>query len=237
LSAVRDLTWLPASVCREICQETEGVLSAWAQAWELPEACAVECVAVASGAPNSRDFVDLLDELPNSWRQALAHELFKFDAKGSALVDAVIQRVIDPLQRELRDAFVAVASAREDPVPLGDLGVRVTVELLGQRCGFELMCAQLRAAGKLKATAPAALQGVNFERAFAATPVPLVVELGHAGVSFEELMQLAPGDVLLLNEALDTPLRVLSPNSAFVLRAHLGAASNLPQRAVRCLAS
>jgi len=237
LSTVRRLTWLPGSICEEIATQVVGLLSHWAAEWNLPVPAPVRCEPVAADAAFAHDLVDLLGEPLPAWKQVLAHALFKFDAHGSRLVNAVVERMIASLQQRLLHAFGADQSIAEADGPLGEQGIQVVAEVLGQRCGFALTNAQLRASGKLKFPASQALPGVSFESALADTPVRLIAELGKADVSVDELMHLAPGDVLLLRESLDSPLRVLAPGSALELSAHLGAITNPPQRALRWLAS
>lgn len=237
MSTVRRLTWLPAAICEETAAQVGGLLSSWAAEWNVPVPGPVRCEPVAADAAFARDLVDLLGEPVPAWKQALAHALFKLAAPGSRLVDTVVERVIASLQQRLLQAFGADRSIAEAHGPLGDQGIQVVAEVLGQRCGFALTNAQLRASGKLKFPASQTLSSVSFESALADTPVGLLAELGKADVSVDELMQLAPGDVLLLRESLDSPLRVLAPDSALELSAHLGALSNPPRRALRWLAS
>lgn len=232
------ITWLPAQICGAIAEEFSQLVSVWAAAWDLPEPEAVRSAPVSVSIPVALDVVDLLAELPAPWKQSIGRALFKFDSAGSPLVQAVVKRAVESLQSSLREAFsVEEASDAETPSALGDQGIQVSLEILGLRCGLLLSCGQLFGSGRLQLPKSEALPAVNFERALANAPVSLVAELGRADVGFEELMQLAPGDVLLLKQTLDTPLRVRSPGSLLELRAHLGAAAGLPKRAVRCLAS
>ncbi|WP_457323211.1 FliM/FliN family flagellar motor switch protein [Roseateles sp. P5_E11] len=237
MSSVRRLTWLPEAICGEIAQEVGGLLSSWTVRWNVPAPGPVQCQPVAAGATDALDFVDLLGEPSPAWKQSLAQALFSFDAHGSPLVGVVVQRVIASLQLQVREVFGVKPAAAEEHGPLGDQGIRIAVDMLGQRCGFVMTCAQLRASGRLKSPAPEALPKVNLEQALADTPVPLMAELGKADINVEELMQLAPGDVLLLKESLDAPLRVLAPGSSLELSGHLGTIANPPQRALRWLAS
>ncbi|WP_457447627.1 FliM/FliN family flagellar motor switch protein [Roseateles sp. P5_E4] len=170
-------------------------------------------------------------------KKSIAQALFKFDLLGSSIAAEVIRRVTEPLTARLVGHFVPERMGGEESGPLGDWGAHVTVELLGHRCGFVLTCAQLRASGRLGVPANPPLPGVHLEHALAQVQVPLVAQLGRADINLDELMQLAPGDVLLLKETLDEPLRVIAPGSSLELSAHLGTFANPPQRAVRWLAS
>jgi hypothetical protein len=237
LTAIQVLAWLPAALCGEIAKEVDGLLSSWAATWGLSAPSAVKCEPIAAGAAEPHGFIDLLAAPSADLKKAIAQALFKFDLLGSPVVDEVIRRATEPLARQLLESFGPQPLDGGEHGLLGDLGVHVAVQLLGQRCGFSLTCARLRACGKLVVPAAQPLTGVNLEHALAEVSVPLVAELGRADINLDELMQLAPGDVLLLRETLDAPLRVVAPGSALALSAHLGAISDPPQRAVRWLAS
>lgn len=237
MSSVHSLTWLPDAIHQEVATDADRALAEWAQEWNLPAPQMVECATVAASATGGFRGIDLRGAPPVDWNQALARALFGFDAAASPLVAAVVLRVIGSLQARLSKAFGATAASGTEPAPLGDRGVFVKVDLFGQGCGFELSCAQLRACGRLKPVASQALSRVNLEKALAHVPVPLVAELGKANVNIQELLQLQLGDVLLLNQSLDTPLRVFAPGSSLELTANLGMVADPPQRAVRWLAS
>lgn len=237
MSAIQNLAWVPASVCGAVARDVDGVLSRWAAAWGLPQPMPVHCEPLAAAAPIPRDFIDLMAAPSQDLRQSFSQALFKFDAPGSAVIDNVTRRVALALTRELGETFSSKSVSEEVHGPLGHQGVLVLVELLGQRCGLLLTCAQLRAGGKLAMPRARPMPGVNLERALADVAVPLVAELGRADVNLDELMQLVPGDVLLLRETLDAPLRMVAPGSELALSAHLGAICNPPRRAVRWLAS
>lgn len=237
MSAFQALVWLPAAVCGDVASATDDVLSRWAETWGLPPPRPGHCEALEAGAEALQGLIDLRCAATPELKKALALALFKFDVTGSAVGDAVTEKVAEALANQLVEMFAAAPGGDEEQSPLGHQGVRVVVELLGLRCGFALTLAQLRACARLVAPPPPGIAGVNLEVALAEIAVPLVAELGRAEIDLNELMQLAPGDVLLLKEKLDMPLRVVAPGSALELAAELGAASSTCRRAVRWLAS
>lgn len=237
MKPVRRITWLPEAVGEALAGEVDRLLGDWAAAWGIANPGAARVAFVRAGDGGMHDVVDLLSDLPTSWKRALAQALFRFDAYGPSLVDAVLDTVVMALRSRLRTAFGDAPTPDALPMPIGHAGALVIVEVLGQRSGFVLSCAQLQACGKLSLPTPEALGVVDIEHALAGVPVPLTVELGRADVNLEELMQLSPGDVLVLNESLNSPLRVVSPGSSLALPAHLGSSSTSASRAVRWLPS
>lgn len=235
MKPAQSITWLPEAVGEDLAAEVDRLLSDWAAPWGIASPGPARVALVPAGDGGMHDVVDLLSDLPTSWKRALAQSLFRFDAYGSPLVDGVLDTVVTALRSCLRAAFGESAVPDPSPMSIGHAGVRVTVELLGQQSGFVLSCAQLQASGKLKRPTPEALGAVDIEHALSGVPVPLTAELGRAEVNLEELMQLSPGDVLLLHERLDSPLRVVSPGSSLALPAHLGLSSLSARRAVRWL--
>ena len=125
----------------------------------------------------------------------------------------------------------AAAASPADALP-GHAGLLCRFDWL--QCSFEqrLSCAQLRASDWLKhPTCSPTLPRVDLERALAGTPVPLVARVGSAVVNAGDLLHLAPGDILLLSEPVEEPLRVSSPGSDLNLRALLGSTAGLAGQA------
>jgi hypothetical protein len=144
------------------------------------------------------------------------------------------------LQDALRQRFRTASPQPFTPARVGHGGIEVCFELLGSRFSIVLDLAELQSGGWLAATPPRQLPVVAFERAVHDVPVPLTARLGHASASVTDILQLRPGDILLLNETLDAPLQVASPGSPLQLAAHLGAcavSSTPARRAMRWLAS
>lgn len=229
------ITWLPESICDEVVSEVDRELTCWADAWGIAKPGMVRAERVPALESVAPEFVDLLAEWPVAWKRELAQSLFKLDVDGSTLIDAVLVAVIAALQTRLRAVFGSAPASDDVSVPVGHAGVLVIVEVLGHPSGLMLSCAQLKACGKLRRPTPVALGTVDMERALAGLPVRLTAELGRVEVSLEELMHLAIGDVLLLKEAIDSPLRVRSPGSPLMLPAHLGRSSASASRALRWL--
>lgn len=236
MTAAHRLCWLPAAVCAEVAATLQDMLAHWTSTWGLPSAGQVDARLLGAGEAPPPDGSNLHEPESTGWRDAIARALFERASGESAVIDGVVRRVADQLDQQLRGRFPPNSSKPRPGLP-GHRGLRARVDLLGQSCWLELGCTELGAAGWLKPAALAPLSPVDLESAASRLPVALVAELGRASVAVSELVQLAPGDVLLLEETLDAPLRVVSAGSAFVLPAQLGAIANPPRRAARWLAS
>ncbi len=236
MSTTQSILWLPESLCDQLAAELQDLFNTWAKEWGLPAPAPVRLHRVPVGAsPLPADAVDLLAPPSTAWRNALAQAVFKTRI-DSPVVEGVVQRMVARLQKPLRSSFAPQITAddqcasRQRP---GHEGICVSIELLGQHTGMFLSNAQLTHAGRLPRPATRSLAAVNFEAAMASLPVPLIAELGRASLSVSDLLQLTPGDVLVLNEELAAPLRLVSPGSPLALNAHLGASHDSHRRAVR----
>jgi len=230
------LCWLPASVCAEVSAALQDTLAHWTSTWGLPSAGPVHARLLEPGEAPPSDGTNLHGPASTGWRDAIARALFPGAGGESAIVDGVVHRAADHLDQTLCGRFPRDSSKPRGGLP-GHRGLRASVDCIGQSCWLELGCAELRAAGWLKPSPLTPLPPVDLERAASGLPVALVAELGRVSVAVSDLVQLAPGDVLLLEETLDEPLRVVSAGSAFALSAQLGAITNPPRRAARWLAS
>lgn len=239
MSAALTLGWLSPLLVGRVSDAVRGMLTDWTSTWGLPAAGPLdaEILAVAADVVPPSDVIDLFAPATDPWRDAIARSLFQLGAGESALVDAVVRRMTDQLQQTLQSQFPHGPSLGSSIGLPGHRGVRIICEVLGLRCRLEIGVVQLRDGGWLKPAPQPSLQAVNVEHAVSELPVPLVAELGRTQVSGNDLMQLAPGDVLLLEETLDAPLRVASPGCSFALSAHLGALADPPRRAARWLAA
>lgn len=240
MSDVQPLAWVPQSACDRLARAMDEVLSRWASTWGLPAPAQASSRPLGYPGSEGVGFNDLAAPLPLAWRQSLSTALFGCDATASAVFDAVLQRVSDDLRQAAAQAFghrgpdTTGMAARAAP---GHRGVMVQAQVVGHCCGVVLGHAQWHAAVGLAQQNAPALGRVNLEHALAASPVTLVAELGRAEVTIDELLALSPGDVLLLHETLETPLRIVAPGSALSLTAHLGASAGIsPVRAARWLA-
>lgn len=240
MSEVQPLAWVPQSVCARLARTMDQLLSNWAATWGLPTPARALSRPLGHLGTEGVAFIDLAAPLPAVWHQSLSTALFGCDVTASAVFDAVLQRVGDDLRQAVAQAFgpagpgAPAMAARTAP---GHRGVIVQAQIVTHRCGVVLSHAQWRAAAGLAEHSGSPLKHVNLEQALAGTPVALVAELGRAEVTIDELLALSPGDVLLLQETLDAPLRILAPGSALTLTAHLGATAGVsPVRAARWLA-
>lgn len=239
MSPGRALCWLGPALVGRLSEAVSGTLAGWTSVWGLPPAGLIHAEILEDGAEAAwpSDLVDLLAPPPRHWLDAIARALFPLGAGESVIVDAVIRRMAEQLQQRLQGHFPRQLPDESAAGLPGHRGVLITSELLGLRCRLQLGIAELREGGWLKCAALPALPALNLERAVGELPVPLVAELGRASVSVNDLMQLAPGDVLLLEESLDAPLRVGSPGCSLALSAHLGSLDDPPRRAARWLAA
>lgn len=240
MTPVRDIVWVPAALRERLCAELQALLDDWTRAWGLPGADMPQAHALDAGSPAlPPEVVDLLAPASAAWRDALALALMKVRCQ-SPIADGVVRRVVTSLHEALQTAFGTAPGAPTAAVGTagpGHHGVVLSVQLLGRRCAMVLTNAQLRQAGRLPRPPKPALPAVSFERALASVPVPLVAQVGHASLSATELLELAPGDVLVLDARLASPLSLVSPGSALCLTAQLGATADATRRAARCLAT
>ncbi|MGM9485066.1 FliM/FliN family flagellar motor C-terminal domain-containing protein [Roseateles sp. NT4] len=232
---MQGILWLPESLCEQLAAELQELFTAWTQAWGLPATGPVRARRVSAGeSALSPDAIDLLAPPSAAWRGALAQAVFN-NRIDSPVVEGVVRRMSERLQEPLRNSFApqsTIADGASQPCP-GHRGIAVTVEMLGKHCGVFLSNDQLIQTGRLRRPASPPLSTMNLEAVTASLPVHLVAELGHTSLNVNDLLQLAPGDVLVLNEELAAPLRLVSPGSALALTAHLGASRDSTQRAVR----
>lgn len=236
MSTAQSILWLPESLGDQLATELQELFSIWTKAWGLPVPGPVQVRRVPVGEPpQSANAVDLLAAPSAAWRGALTQAVFK-NRIDSPVVEGVVQRMTARLQEPLRSSFAPPTASDDAAVSqhcLGHQGMGVSVEMLGQRCSLFMSNSQLIQTGRLRRPVPPSLAAVDLEAVMASLPVPLVAELGHTSLSVSDLLHLAPGDVLVLNEELAAPLRLVSPGSSLALTAHLGASADSNQRAVR----
>ena len=240
MSACLPIKWLPVALPGEVEAALRGTLDRWTRDWGAPAASAVEVRLLAANEAAAAPSVAPWNELPAAWPGALARALLGPAATASPVAQGAVQRATADLQDTLRQRFCTLPSQSFVPAQVGHGGVEASFELLGQRFGFILDVAELQSGGWLPAVPRRQLSGVALERALHDVPVPLTAHLGHATASVTDILQLRPGDILLLTETLDAPLQVGSPGSPLQLTAHLGAATASPtpaRRALRWLAS
>jgi flagellar motor switch/type III secretory pathway protein FliN len=240
LSACLPIKWLPAALPGEVGAALHSLLDHWTRDWGAPAASAVEVRLLAAWEVPTTPPAAPWSDLSAAWVGALARALLGPAATASPVALGAVQRVTADLQDTLRQRFCTRPSQPFVPARVGHGGVQASFELLGQSFGFVLDVAELQSGSWLPAVARKQLPAIALERALHDVPVPLTARLGHASASVTDILQLRPGDILLLDETLDAPLQVDSPGSPLQLTAHLGAAtaSSIPaRRAVRWLAS
>lgn len=237
MSTTRPLWWLPESLAAQVAGDLAALLGEAADHWGLP-AAATPSAAACANAPSAAAAPDLRTALPKPWRDAAARALFNHPDHGSAILRGVLDRIEQDLHQRLSTRFGGAQPLTA--VHAGHAGVLVQLEWLGQAFELPLSNEQLCTGGWLTRPASRAPLGkLTLEAALCNVPVPLTASVGSVDIQVNELLQLAPGDVLLLAEPLDAPLRVRSPGSTLALNALLGSASAhpSPRRALQWLAA
>jgi len=236
LSACLPVKWLPATLPAQLEAALREVLDQWSCDWGAPSAKAVSAHLLgASQAPAA--LCAPWGELPGEWHGALTRALLGPAALHSPVAQGALLEATADLQNALHQRLQPASAHPFTPATVGHGGVDVHFELLGLNFGFALSVADLQSAGWL-ATAPARrLRAIAIERALQDLPVPLTAHVGRASVSAADVLQMRPGDILLLDEPLDAPLQITSAGSPLRLTAHLGASATSAMRAMRWLAS
>lgn len=245
MNAPARLVWLPASLCDRVSQELQTLFASYCGLWGLPALVSLQVSREEHGSPlpSAGDRpLDLTRPWPESLRAAVTQALFQRPYAESAILRGVLDRIEQGLQRALADRFATQAphAGNERGHP-GHAGLACDIEWLQCRLRLWLSCDQLRDKGWLDVAPRPSLPRVDIEHALSRTQVRMLARLGSVSVNVGDLLHLSPGDVLLLSETLDEPLRVHSPGSSLMLRALLGSTvspaglGTAPRRAIRCL--
>lgn len=238
MSACLPIKWLPDALPGQVETALRDVLDRWARDWGSPLATTVAVRLLSTRESPAAALLASWDgELPKAWTSALFQALLGPVAASSPVAQGALQAAINDLRNALRLRFHPGPARPFAPARVGHGGVEASFDLMGQRFGFVLDVVALQSNGWLAVSSPRRLTAVAIEQALRDLPVPLTAQLGHANVSVPDILQLCPGDVLLLAETLDAPLKVISPGSPLQLTAHLGASPMSPARAMRWLAS
>lgn len=240
MSTCLPIKWLPAGLPGQVEAALCDVVDRWAREWGAPAATSVAVRLLAAHETPNTALAAPWHELPAAWASALGRAWLIAAASASAVAQGAIRQATADLQDALRQRFQTRPPQPFTPAVIGHGGVEASFELLGLPFGFVLDIAELQLGGWLNATPTRQLPPIPLEQALRDVPAPLIAQLGHASVSVTDILQLRPGDVLLLSETLDAPLQVTSPGSPLRLSAHLGASTNPStpaRRAMRWLAS
>jgi hypothetical protein len=179
--------------------------------------------------------------LPTGWPQGLARWMLAgrpattLDAAGSQLVSQMGTQLLQELGQDLYDAVhQAIGASKplewitQDRSPLSE--PRAGEPFVSCECqigdDFRLLIV-LWPATVIRSLAPVApIIGVEpvapLSRALERQPVRLDALAGEAEVAFQELVTLAPGDVLKLDRALSDPIEVRVTGGAAICSARLG---------------
>jgi hypothetical protein len=227
------LHWLPDSLCDRVAQQLQALLADFCSCWGLPGVSdvrvSIEAHAGVSASAADCPAVPWTDHARGVVSRALFDRPWLAD---SAILCGVLDRVEKDLQQRMADKFGPAVGASPAVSLPGHAGLLCRFDWL--QCSFEqrLSCAQLRASDWLRRpVSSTTLPRVDLERALAGTPVSLIARVGSAVVNVGDLLHLAPGDILLLSESIDEPLRVSAPGSGLNLRALLGSTPGLAGQA------
>lgn len=240
MSACLPIKWLPDSLPAQVEAALRGILDRWSSDWGAPAARQVEVRRIAAGVTPSTDGTTSWAEMPAAWPTALGSALLGAAAAASPVARIALHQAFLELQDALRQRFATGPAKAFVPAQIGHGGIEASFELLGLRFVLVLDVAELAAGGWLTASPRQPLPAISVEQALHGVSVPLTAQVGRASASVTDILQLRPGDILLLSESLDAPLQVTSPGSPLLLSAHLGASdspSTSPRRAMRWLAS
>lgn len=234
------IKWLPGALPGQVESTLRDLLERWSSEWGAPAARSIAAQALTAHSGPAVGRLAPWAEMSDDWFVALARALLGPASTTSAVARGAAKQATDELQHALRQRFQQHPAQAFSPARVGHGGIDVRFELLDRAFGFVLSLNELQGGGWLPLLSSQSLQPVALETALRDVPVPLRATLGHASASVTDVLQLRPGDVLLLAETLEVPLQVVSPGSSLQLSAHLGAsgASTFPvRRAMRWLAT
>lgn len=234
------IKWLPDALPGQVEAALRDVLGHWSRDWGAPLAKTISARALPAHAGPAVDRLAPWAEMPDDWLIALARALLGPASTTSAVARGAVRQAANELQHTLRQRFQQHRARAFSPARVGHGGVEVSFELLDRPFGFVLDLNELQAGGWLPTPLIKSLQAIALEPALRDVPVPLCATLGHASASVTDVLQLRPGDILLLAETIEAPLQVVSPGSSLQLSAHLGAsaaATSPARRAMRWLAT
>lgn len=223
MTAASTIRWVPPAVVDALGQALARVLEQWAGAWGLDRDMPVRARALAAAEPALELAPLAWASASEPWRNALAEALLRLPCAPSPVSEGVARRSIAHLEELLAQHALSSSRGEAQTHAIGHRGVLLTFELLGETFGVELDCERLVDDGRLSMPAQVPPESFSAEAALKEVLVDLIAEVGRARVGAVDLMQLAPGDVLLLDTRLDDPLRVISPGSDLQLAARLGA--------------
>jgi flagellar motor switch/type III secretory pathway protein FliN len=223
------LLWVSDASLDRLREALSGRLASWAQAWGLPTP-GVPLVRPWSGSDAEGSKVDsntnpsdltLATSLPAAWADGLSQAFFGGKGLRSAIVTSVLQDCHDQLRAALLPPDAA-ATGTQAKCP-GHVGAQLEVVLLGHTWVVVWPIAALLAGEHLVRPKAASVPRWASEPALAPCSVSLQAIVGTAEVDVLGVMNLAPGDVIVLRQRLDDPVAVHGVNTPLRLHAHLGA--------------
>ena len=228
-------TWLPDDALMDGVLETEFLRKSldWARIWFAPETSLQ--VGVRLGIPNrspdkhpefcwrtQRDEATV--RLSGGGEEVIARAMLGI-AMGKGRPNAADRRLFSRMAREgIRDfcsrlelllpADTRFTEAGEVPVP-GDRQFEVSVSIGESDNVFRVRCAPGLAASvrkKLVSARPVDRPRGSFKKAIGSQLVRVGARLGSSSLRLAELDNLAPGDILLLDRAIDQPVELTVEN-------------------------
>ena len=153
------------------------------------------------------------------------------------MIDEVIVNASRALRAPLHKKLGMAASVPESRALPGHWGVHVEVSLLGGSWSMQVSAATLRQHGFLPVQQAAPVPAWEAHETLADLPLQLQAQLGNVEIGIQDLLHLAEGDVIVLPQLQDTPVRLSCDGSLLSLTGALGASADRSQRSLRVLAS
>lgn len=220
MNDVRPLLWVSDSALERLRLAVQQRVDQWAQSWGLPNTDPARVALWHHGDDAVSADLATAEGLPPAWASALSKTLFK----GSGMRSAIVGPVLTDCHEQLRAAACpppAEPSLAASPGH-GHAGARVTLTLLGQQWVVQWTVAAMQMAGYLARPAPGPVAAWSAEATLAPLQVDLKAVIGQAEVDVLGLLNLAPGDVIVLRQRLDDPIHVQGEGTPLNLLAHLG---------------
>ncbi len=217
----RPLLWVAAVTQERFKAAIYARLVSWAGAWGLPSPAEPEVTDTLPTEPGSLDLAEPTADSTGPWRDRLALAVLGSGVQGSALAESVIQ----DCHNQFRAALLPPELPARGPAAAGEpghLGLTLRAEVLGSAWHVTWSSEALLAAGVIVRPALPPLPAWQPESSLSALPVPMRAVVGTADVDVLGLLNLAPGDVIVLYQRLDDPIAVWGLDSALRLSAHLG---------------
>lgn len=238
-TSLRTFALVPASALAAIERAAEESLHRWCEAWgAAPEHFGVEALGLDEAhLPAPADEWHALHGA-RSWKSsALAESVctacgLPQPAAGATSISAACtdEALLDlqaRLTALLRDPRTLSGPAATIAWPAPQRAKGHGLVLVNVKHGLPLLslvapATSFKAHGPAKADADGPLKAADLDLALRAQHASLEVVLGHAELSLADMMDLGPGDVLLLDRHIHEPLQLAGADGRVSLPVHLG---------------